>query len=155
MGEGVREFLAERDARCPSCGYNLRGLSGDACPECGWVAVLAELQEKEAFRTWRESRMPNDPITTSGLIGSILSLGWPAAVMVMGLAARDRHALDAGRLLVLAVVGGVQVGLVAVYLGNLAGMKSWPRRRKVGMAVLAWGWGPGALLMVLLWMILG
>ncbi len=28
-------FLADRDARCPVCGYNLRGNRSSACPECG------------------------------------------------------------------------------------------------------------------------
>lgn len=30
-------YLAERDIPCPNpaCGFNLRGLSGSACPECG------------------------------------------------------------------------------------------------------------------------
>ncbi len=23
---------------CPKCGYDLRGQSGDSCPECGWTA---------------------------------------------------------------------------------------------------------------------
>src|ERR1044071_7129464 len=32
---GLHEYLAERDAPCPGCGYNLRGLSADTCPECG------------------------------------------------------------------------------------------------------------------------
>lgn len=27
-------FLANRDAACPACGYNLRGLTAEACPEC-------------------------------------------------------------------------------------------------------------------------
>lgn len=30
----LRSFLAEQDAPCPSCGYNLRGLTGGFCPEC-------------------------------------------------------------------------------------------------------------------------
>lgn len=33
--EALRSFLAERDAACPSCGYNLWGLQSDQCPECG------------------------------------------------------------------------------------------------------------------------
>ena len=28
-------FLAERNVPCPRCGYNLRGLVSDGCPECG------------------------------------------------------------------------------------------------------------------------
>lgn len=27
-------FLADRDAPCPGCGYNLRALKGSTCPEC-------------------------------------------------------------------------------------------------------------------------
>lgn len=30
----LRTFLAKRDAPCPACGYNLRGLASDVCPEC-------------------------------------------------------------------------------------------------------------------------
>ncbi len=30
----LRHFLADRDAPCPGCGYNLRGLASDRCPEC-------------------------------------------------------------------------------------------------------------------------
>lgn len=32
--DALREYLATRDAACPSCGYNLRGLTSDHCPEC-------------------------------------------------------------------------------------------------------------------------
>lgn len=36
----LRAFLAERDAACPSCGYNLRGLPSPACPECNQALRL-------------------------------------------------------------------------------------------------------------------
>lgn len=30
-----RQFVRGRDVECPGCGYNLRGLDGRTCPECG------------------------------------------------------------------------------------------------------------------------
>lgn len=33
-------FLAGSDARCPSCGYALRGCTSDKCPECGASLTL-------------------------------------------------------------------------------------------------------------------
>lgn len=34
-------FLANSDARCPSCRYALRGCTSDKCPECGCELALA------------------------------------------------------------------------------------------------------------------
>jgi hypothetical protein len=34
-GDLLNTYLADRDVPCPRCGYNLRGLSGRRCPECG------------------------------------------------------------------------------------------------------------------------
>lgn len=31
----LRDYLADRDVGCPRCGYNLRNLQTDRCPECG------------------------------------------------------------------------------------------------------------------------
>lgn len=31
---GLETFLAGRDEPCPGCAYNLRGLTGNRCPEC-------------------------------------------------------------------------------------------------------------------------
>lgn len=36
----LREYLAQRDAPCPDCGYNLRGLETLQCPECGETLEL-------------------------------------------------------------------------------------------------------------------
>jgi hypothetical protein len=33
-------FLRDSDARCPACGYALRGCTSDKCPECGRALAL-------------------------------------------------------------------------------------------------------------------
>jgi hypothetical protein len=38
------DYLATRDAPCPHCGYNLRGVEGGACPECGGRIQLSLLK---------------------------------------------------------------------------------------------------------------
>jgi len=38
--ELLRAFLVGRDVLCPACGYNLRDLLGERCPECGEEVVL-------------------------------------------------------------------------------------------------------------------
>src|SRR5262245_55820060 len=58
----LREYLGAHDAPC-ACGYNLRGLAGDRCPECGRVAALAV----------RARRGPGASIV--GLAGAAMGLG--------------------------------------------------------------------------------
>lgn len=36
----LRAFLADRDAPCPNCGYNLRALTAENCPECNAALEL-------------------------------------------------------------------------------------------------------------------
>ncbi len=38
--EELCRYLSERDVACPGCGYNLRGLRGDRCPECNRLLRL-------------------------------------------------------------------------------------------------------------------
>ena len=38
--EMLLAFLAEHEAACPECGYNLRALTRAVCPECGQELVL-------------------------------------------------------------------------------------------------------------------
>ena len=41
--ERLERYLADRDCACPRCRYNLRGLRGEACPECGQPLRLEAL----------------------------------------------------------------------------------------------------------------
>ncbi len=56
--EGLRVFLAERDVACPNCGYNLRGLKGDTCPECSQRLVLSVALENPVSRAWLACILP-------------------------------------------------------------------------------------------------
>lgn len=47
----LRAFLAERDAPCPQCGYNLRGATASVCPECSAALVLS-LRSDDPRTAW-------------------------------------------------------------------------------------------------------
>src|SRR4051812_32452603 len=48
-------YLAQRDAPCPSCDYNLRGLTASTCPECSQHLTLrvgvTELRQRAFIAT--------------------------------------------------------------------------------------------------------
>ncbi len=39
----LQRYLADHDAACPGCGYNLRSQPSGTCPECGKTFSLEEL----------------------------------------------------------------------------------------------------------------
>lgn len=67
----LREFLAERDAPCPMCDYNLRALTDDRCPECG-----SEVEVKVGLT---EPRLTG---FIAGIVALAMGLGFNAIVLV-------------------------------------------------------------------------
>lgn len=79
----IQMFLADRDAPCPGCGYNLRGIEQATCPECGRAIELALARSgrgrgyflfvllaagwvlcaggMNTYRTWRQVRIEAQP----------------------------------------------------------------------------------------------
>jgi hypothetical protein len=45
-------FVATRDVRCPACGYNLRQLHSNTCPECGNALRLSVGLVDSVGRAW-------------------------------------------------------------------------------------------------------
>ena len=67
----LRGFLAERDAPCPVCGYSLRALVTDKCPECGRHLVLTV-----------GTTEPRLGVYIAGLVGWSIGLGFCLLLLV-------------------------------------------------------------------------
>jgi len=55
--------MIDRVACCLSCGYSLRGLTADYCPECGWElpdSFLQALRRGQNGHTHRANALPSD-----------------------------------------------------------------------------------------------
>lgn len=50
--EALVGFLRDRDAWCPACRYNLRGLTSPRCPECGRELRLSVGATEPFLRAW-------------------------------------------------------------------------------------------------------
>jgi len=67
-------FLAEQDASCPACGYNLRQLTRPSCPECGLSLVLSVGSHEPFRRAWA---------ITLCLTGMVAGIGMMFSLLVM------------------------------------------------------------------------
>jgi hypothetical protein len=70
------EFLREQDAPCRVCGYNLRGLTKDMCPECGIRFQLGVYPAENYSGTLIAALVPIAMTTGVGLLIFILCLRW-------------------------------------------------------------------------------
>lgn len=48
----LREFLSSHDAPCPVCGYSLRGLTQQTCPECSAELRLGVTSGRTTIGPW-------------------------------------------------------------------------------------------------------
>lgn len=128
------EYLADRDEPCPSCGYNLRGLSGNRCPECA-LEVCLGVQLSEA-RTG---------LMVSAIIGLMLSAAPAAAVVLFVAFVSVVFRVPEGRE-ILIICGwpafvALTLGTCTVLLARAKGRR-WFRRLPAstarGLAVAAW-----------------
>lgn len=55
----VEHYLSENDARCPSCGYQLRGSKGVKCPECA-ISLDFEIVTKGPASVQDVHKYPHD-----------------------------------------------------------------------------------------------
>lgn len=127
----LAEFLADRDEPCPSCGYNLRGLTRDVCPECREpLALGVQLAE------------PKLKAFIATVLG--LAVGGGFSAMLLGYVAiiefgRTRRGLPPNFLIT--VLPGLAVcgGLLGLLLWRRRLFCTWPVGVRTGCAILAWG----------------
>jgi len=147
--ELLRAYLADRDAACPVCGYNLRGLDSQKCPECGatldWRALSAGLKRGP----W-----------LAALISIGLALGLMLTVSVAGIRA-NLVVPPWGRAWGPVVIHGGGAVLYALALFTII----WKRRRfwwigranqvRLAAVICALVWLIAAVLCVAVWLITG
>lgn len=71
--DALAAFLAQSDARCPSCRYALRGCTSDKCPECGASLTLEVGVGRDSSGWW-----------LAGLIGLNISIA-TLLLLIIGL----------------------------------------------------------------------
>lgn len=112
-------FLATRDAPCPVCGYNLRSLLTDRCPECGRHLVLAV-----------GTTEPKLGAFILGLVGWALGLGFCGIVLVWGMT-----------LVIVGAGGPNQNQIIMLAIGTVIsglGVWVWIRTRKPVSRLPGW-----------------
>lgn len=118
-------YLAEQDIPCPGCGYNLRGLKAEHCPECGESIVLnVGLAE------------PKLGAYIAGIIGLTLGLGFHGFMLLwlLYLAVSENFSMWEDTPLMF-------IGLVGTGIGLMFWLRkrSFVRRsRRLGLVVLCW-----------------
>jgi hypothetical protein len=127
----LESYLAEREAPCPGCGYNLRGLRGTSCPECSQALRLAVgLVE------------PRQGLWVLGLVGAACGAGFNALLLVYAaLQAFSRRGIHAvpGEFILHNAVGGLAEGaLLAFFIAAARRIRRWSAPARIGLALLAW-----------------
>ncbi len=129
---------------CPECGYSLRGLTGDRCPECGEPFPTTQ----RTFRRWATHRIPWDRRHRTSLLRAyfatvflIVFCPWKAARGLVipdgwGRAIRWAIAHTVVAALVTSVMTGRNIG--AHWLGSLFDPRSANEMSELLQAPMAW-----------------
>lgn len=115
----LEHYLSEQDVPCPGCGYNLRGLKGAECPECG-----------QALRLNVGLVEPRLASFIAGLIGFSAGLGFHGFLLALFLFWGESWQSSEG------------LSLMAGFGFSALGVLCWLKFRR-GIRSLAPKWRPG------------
>jgi hypothetical protein len=119
------DYLTAHDVACPSCTYNLRGLTTPRCPECGHELKLNVWLTEPYLRAWIVLAMA---VFGSAGVGALFSI-----VLVHGPWPR-RLIYD---IAIVYFIANLPIAII-VTIGRRHFMR-WPMRRQWSASVLAWG----------------
>lgn len=131
-GARLRAHLAGHDEPCPMCEYNLRGLTGTVCPECG-----------EALRLRVSLSEPKMAAYLCGLIGLSVGFGFSGVFLVLGVVGLLLEGSGGGfpYWVLVALLSQFVIEGLAMWLWLVR--RNWIRRRSRGqrwmLAAAAWG----------------
>lgn len=140
--EIVRAYLAERDAHCPGCGYNLRGVREPVCPECAGELSLVT----NPIRCGGLHQNDRDTSLQAVLIGMSFALCGAAAFALFMLAI-GRPFLA---LLGVAVVAGLLLLMIRARR-KTGWLLRLPAVWRTTLGVMAWGWLIGPVVLMALY----
>ena len=141
----LRQYLANRDAPCPNCGYNLRNLTGEACPECGETLYLGLGQCPRCRRSLLVSlglKEARPRAFLAGLIGLATSAGYSGLLLLHYMSiyvvfGQETYPTDA-YLISAAFSFVASTGLLLLWLANRPLLDGRPVVHQTGLAVLCW-----------------
>ena len=125
-------YLGGHDEPCPMCEYNLRGLTGTVCPECG-----------EALRLRVSLSEPKMAAYLCGLIGLSVGVGFSGIILAFGIVGTLVWGYPGSEVdwMLVALVSQFVIEILAMWLWLVR--RNWIRRRSRGrrwaLAMAVWG----------------
>lgn len=127
--ELLHRYLRARDEPCPLCGYNLRGLQGLTCPECGKVLRLHVGLVHPNLRAFIAGLVP-----LAGTFGfAFLTFVW-----VMYMTWRFGQGLNIRTCLILLGPVVVSGGFMVVWIGLARRIRTTTRAKRTLLLLIAW-----------------
>jgi len=127
--EMLRAFLADHDAPCPVCGYNLRGVILPVCPECESPIELGVASAQSRLGAWLLALLAFAmPLSFDILVGLMMIVG----VVLSG----GENAEGVFLMVALLTLTAVSIGVLWVLIARKRDWLRMPQRRQW---YFAWG----------------
>ena len=157
----LASFLADSDARCPSCRYALRGCISDKCPECGCELALAIASAGGArTSTWWFASIGGCALAALlsillllallDNVGNVLRNPWLSVNVRSGFAAASELPLW-NRIFIVLGINAVVVLMAAWLIAHRRAFALWSRQRRTWVGLLCW-LSPAIVLAFIAWL---